>query len=261
MRLAIFSDVHSNWVAFKAVLADIDTQGEFDRILFAGDLAHGGPQPAPCIEAVLERGITGIYGNTEERLVDENAPLPSYILENPAWMAGMHASTQWTKSQLNSEHFAFLEALPFSLTIQPTANLADILLIVHGTPSSVSQGILPPKAWQQKHLGEVRQSDSRVLEILQGVEIPTIAYGHVHVPSVRQIGNYRLINVSSVSRAQDWDLRAKYAILEFADAQWQVEHRYVEYDIEQAIQAYLDSGMPYAENSTYWLRNGGEDNW
>ena len=43
MRLAIFSDVHSNWVAFEAVLADIDGQGEFEQILFAGDLAHGGP--------------------------------------------------------------------------------------------------------------------------------------------------------------------------------------------------------------------------
>lgn len=261
MRLAIFSDVHSNWVAFQAVLADIDAQGEFDQILSAGDLAHGGPHPIPCIEVAMEREIRGIYGNSEERIVDEDSPIPEYILENPEWLAGYQITTDWTKNQLKSEHLTFLQAMPFSLTISPTSNPADNLLMVHGTPHSATHGILPSETWQKQYLKEVRQSDARVLELLDGVQEHTIVYGHVHVPGIRQVGDYRLINVSSVSRAQDWDLRAKYAILEFRGGVWQAEHRYVEYDIEQAIQSYLDSDMPNAYNSTHWLRVGGEDNW
>ena len=219
------------------------------------------PQPVRCIEAVMQRGIRGIYGNTEERIVNENAPIPPYLLENPDWLASYHATSTWTKEQLKADHFEFLRSLPFSLTIKPTANSADSLLMVHGTPSSVSHGILPPEAWQETHLKEVRQSDKRVLELLEGVAEQTIVYGHVHVPNVRQVGSYKLINVSSVSRAQDWDLRAKYAILEFKGGEWQVEHRHVDYDTQHAIQVYLNSGMPYAYEATRWLRAGGEDNW
>ena len=261
MRLAIFSDVHSNWVALEAVLADIDKQGEFDQILFAGDLVNDGPLPIPCVEAVMARRIQGIYGNADERVVRDDVPIPSYILEHPEWLAGYQIGTDWTKTQLNAEQFAYLKGLPFSLTIAPTDNSADSLLIVHGTPSSVLHGILPSETWQEKYLKEIRQSDNQVLGLLAGVEERTIVYGHVHVPGVRKVGDYKLINVSSVSRAQDWDLRAKYAILEFNASKWQVEHHYVEYDIERAIQSYLNSDMPKAYNSTHWLRTGGEDNW
>lgn len=261
MRLAIFSDTHSNWVALQAVLADIDAQGPFDQILFAGDLVHGGPQPVECLEAVMERGISGIYGNSEERIIHPNVPIPSYILENPEWLAGYHAANEWTDARLNADHRDFLRELPFSLTISPTENSQDSLLIVHATPFSVTHGMLPPEDWQKKHLKEVRQSDARVLELLEDVEPQTIVYGHVHVPSVRQIGDYQLVNVSSVSRQQDWDLRAKYAILEFEAGTWQAEHRYIEYDIDAAIQAYIDAEVPHLESATHWLRHGGEDNW
>ena len=50
MRVALFSDVHGNAVAFDAFLADLDEQ-DVDPVVCLGDHAQGGPQPAECLSA------------------------------------------------------------------------------------------------------------------------------------------------------------------------------------------------------------------
>ena len=44
MRVALFSDVHGNGVAFRVMLADLEQQ-DVDRVVCLGDHAQGGPQP------------------------------------------------------------------------------------------------------------------------------------------------------------------------------------------------------------------------
>jgi predicted phosphodiesterase len=53
VRIALFSDVHGNGVAFRAMLADLTTQ-DVDRIVCLGDHAQGGPEPAECLELLRE---------------------------------------------------------------------------------------------------------------------------------------------------------------------------------------------------------------
>ena len=49
MRIAVISDIHSNLVAFEAVIADLKTASP-DAIVYLGDLVMKGPQPRECIE-------------------------------------------------------------------------------------------------------------------------------------------------------------------------------------------------------------------
>ena len=76
MRLAIISDIHGNWHALQAALADIERCGQFDQIWCLGDLAALGGQPHECIQALLslrekhgEERVKIIGGNTDRYLV------------------------------------------------------------------------------------------------------------------------------------------------------------------------------------------------
>ena len=53
MRIAIISDVHANWPALQAVLADLPT---VDDVICLGDLVGYGGEPARCLDYVRSRG-------------------------------------------------------------------------------------------------------------------------------------------------------------------------------------------------------------
>ena len=52
MRYLVLSDIHANLPAFKAVLEA--AKGQYDQVLFLGDLANFGPHPAECVELMKE---------------------------------------------------------------------------------------------------------------------------------------------------------------------------------------------------------------
>lgn len=247
MRVAIFSDVHGNVHALDAVLTDIAMQGPFDRIIFAGDLAYGAACPKQCVDLLRDYNIEGVYGNTDKLLWEPpTAPGLATAEEKQQWEEVFDAIS-WTRNAIGREGMNFLKALPFSLTLSPTHSYADNLLVVHANPKDVLAPILPPEDMQQAQLGEIKQPDDHIMPLLHNVPEKTIAIGHVHVPNVRHIGGHTIINIASVSRPQDGDKRSKYGILTFEDGAWQVEHRYISYDIEAARRAIIESKMPLGE--------------
>ena len=247
MRIAVFSDVHGNHHALQAVLADIDANGPFDHIAFAGDLVFGAALPAECVATLRERDYSAVYGNTDV-WVHDPPPIPENTPpeRRPGWEAFLN-TLAWTKDRIGPEGVAYLQAMPFELRFSPTDNPADDLLIVHANPRDVNAPIFPSPSHQMKFHGKIRQMDSDVLPLLEGVTARTIAFGHVHIPNVQRIGDYTLANIASVSRPQDNDWRCKYGVLTFADGAWAVEHRYVEYDVGTARKAILNSDVPGAE--------------
>jgi predicted phosphodiesterase len=55
MRIARISDIHSNHIALRAVLADIPRTG-VDQIVCPGDVANLGPEPNAVIEILVGLG-------------------------------------------------------------------------------------------------------------------------------------------------------------------------------------------------------------
>ena len=68
MRVALFSDVHGNAVAFDVFLADLDRQ-DVDRVVCLGDHAQGGPQPAECLERLRDLECPAVMGNSDDFLL------------------------------------------------------------------------------------------------------------------------------------------------------------------------------------------------
>lgn len=65
MRLAFFSDVHSNLPALQAVLADMAAVG-VDQGYALGDLVGYAPWPNEVLERLQAEGITCVMGNDDE---------------------------------------------------------------------------------------------------------------------------------------------------------------------------------------------------
>lgn len=62
MKIAVFSDLHGNYQATKAILDDIN-ENSFDEIICLGDIIGIGPKPKETLELVLNSNIDIVSGN------------------------------------------------------------------------------------------------------------------------------------------------------------------------------------------------------
>ena len=232
MKVAVFSDVHGNLTALEAVLADIAGQN-VDKVVFAGDLCLVGARPAACLQRVRAENISSIYGNTDDWILGRQQP--------PAFLTDL---AEWTLAQLDEGQRAWLDSLPFSKSISPTANPVDDLLVVHANLVDVNQLIFPAEAEQIERYGRFRQTDTDLRPLLAGLMCKTVAYGHLHIPSIRKIDDVQLFNISSVNMPGDNDPRAKYGIFSWNGHIWDFERRFVDYAISPEIEAYRQAHPP-----------------
>ena len=247
MRVAIFSDIHGNLTALRAVLSRIRAEAP-DLVLCAGDLAFAGPRPAECVAAVRDICHAVVYGNTEDWTLGRQRP--------PDALSGRG---EWTREQLSPEDLSWLGSLPFSHSVAAPGN-ADreaALLLVHANPREVNTQLFASPQRQRELFGEVRQDDEAAADLLAGTQAGTIAFGHQHIPSVRRVQGWQLVNVSSVHMPADGDPRAKFAVLTWEKGAWTADHRYVEWDVEPEARAYEQSGIPGGEAAARKLRETG----
>ena len=236
MRIAVFSDVHGNLTALKAVLADIGRK-RVDQTIFAGDLCLVGPLPAACLQEIQEAGVFCIYGNTDDWILGRQKP-PDHLKD----------LAKWTLAQLDESQREWLDGLPFSILVSPVADGLKDLLIFHANPVDVNQQILPSEVQQLALYGRIRQNDQDLNNLLNGTKGAVLAFGHLHIPGVRDWNHLRLINISSVSMPGDADPRAKYGLFTWQGGDWQFERRKVAFDISQEIAAYRRERPPGWEN-------------
>ena len=110
MRLALLTDLHANREALDACLAHAAAHKP-DRFAFTGDFVGYGADPAYVLDTVMAhvaRGAIAVQGNHD---------LAATRAARPQMHAEARESLEWTRAQLNSEHTAFLAALPLSQTV------------------------------------------------------------------------------------------------------------------------------------------------
>lgn len=256
MRVAIFSDVHGNLTALEAVLADIKQQSP-DVVFFAGDLCYNGPRPAECLQQLRDEGIAAIYGNTDMAVRDPVILSRRVSAVQQRRSEHIDDVVDWTWAQLSELERAWLRSLPFKRSLASSTNPRDDLLVVHANPLDTAQAIEPQPDAQKQFYGEVKQTDEALRPFLEHLTISVLAFGHLHIPSIRHWGNMTLANISSVSLPLDGDTRAKYGLLTW-DNGWSVEHRFVEYDVDKEIALLEQIRPPEWAHLCEWLRMGKE---
>jgi diadenosine tetraphosphatase ApaH/serine/threonine PP2A family protein phosphatase len=233
MRYAIVADIHSNLIAFNAVLDDAGRRGVVDGIWCLGDLVGYGPDPNECIELLRGTDHICVVGNHDLGAIgkaDINAFNPDAA-----------AACNWTAGQLNPSSIAYLEGLPHSLA-------EESFTLVHGSP--------------REPIWEYLMSTSVAKENFAYFKTQFCLVGHTHAPITFSYGeggscsarslvenirlflgeNRLIINPGAVGQPRDGDPRASYALYD-SEMGTVTLHR-VDYNIRSTQNRMVSKGLP-----------------
>lgn len=224
IRISLLSDIYGNLPALQAVMADVRADAP-DAVYVLGDMTNGCPWSAAVLDLLSDTGWPMLLGNHDDAVIQLETPRmdPRYAHR------ARYSALWWTRERLTPRHLALLAALPLELSLSHVD--AAPLHVVHGLPGNFFVGLRPdsPEAWARRKLAQVSEA--------------TIAAGHTHVPMVRQIGRWLVVNCGAVGAPYDGDVRASYARLTGDSRGWRAEIRRVVYDIGRVAEGFRSSGL------------------
>jgi diadenosine tetraphosphatase ApaH/serine/threonine PP2A family protein phosphatase len=235
MRFAAIADVHGNYLALEAVLADIRAQGITD-IVNLGDMASGALDARRTVDILMSLDAVHVLGNHDRYLIDRP------VEKMGAWDRPAHA-------QLDAEHLDWLRAVPMMQVFR------EQVFICHATPDN------DEVYWLEKAMpdGTVQTASLETIEATaKGIAQRLILCGHSHIArAVRLIDGRLIVNPGSVGCPGYRDSYppyphvvevgtpdARYAILERVGNAWQVTFRHVPYDHDAMAELARKNGMP-----------------
>ncbi|MBK7216662.1 MAG: metallophosphoesterase family protein [Candidatus Promineofilum sp.] len=229
MKLAVLSDIHANWPALAATMADVDAWRP-DLVLVNGDVVNSGPSNVACWEAVRQRaaadGWVLLRGNHEE-----------YVAEWLEYAGPRHGPaydlirlSEWTYRQLDDPAAAMaMAALPERW--QWAAPDGSRLVAMHASPLGNRAGIYP-----------FTSDDEARRKIVPGAAVFLTA--HTHVPHQRLLDGTQVVNTGSIGLPGDGDGRASYGRVTWERRRgWRAEIVRVAYDRAAAERDFFDSGF------------------
>ncbi len=230
-RFAILGDIHANFEALQAVLADARQQTVTDFVC-VGDIVGYNADPVACLQIVRDelncptvRGNHDHYCSHGEEKLDDFQPLAA-------------SAIAWARRQLSDADATWLKGLPLSRAVSG-------FTIVHST-------LDVPERW-----GYVfDQLDAEPHFTYQKTAV--CFHGHTHVPLVfekrREVtrlpakdlclssGPKYFVNVGSVGQPRDGDPCSSYVIY---DMQTRVMvFRRIAYDVATAMEKIRKAGLP-----------------
>lgn len=224
MRVAIVADIHGNLTAFEAVLRDLHETSP-DLILHGGDLADAGSGPCEVVDRIRDLEWAGVIGNTDEMLAAPES-LERFAAGSPQleslWTVVREMAAA-TREALGEKRIAWLGGLP-------RVSLHESFALVHASPES---------AWRAPRADA---PDAELASTYAPLQRPVVAYGHIHQPFVREIGELTVANTGSVSLSHDGDPRASYILIDGL----RPAIRRVTYDIAVEGKRLTASRLPHA---------------
>lgn len=227
MKVALVGDVHANLPALEAVLAHAALQG-VDAIWNTGDFVGYGAFPDLVVRRLQAAGALSIRGNYDTKAL--KAPQKA-----AKWQGRKHPDKilafQWAYDHLSPESRVYLAGLPKEIRFQAEGWQ---ILLTHGSPESVEEHLSPATP------------ETRLAQLAALTSADVIIFGHSHRAFVRKAAGKWFINTGSVGRPDDGDPRACYALLYLEPGTLGVCHIRVAYDLEAALQAIRQNGLPEA---------------
>ncbi len=251
MRIALFSDIHSNLPALESVLADIEKKKP-DTVYCLGDLVGYNIWANEVINEIRKRQIPTIAGNYDfgiGRASDDCGC--AYKTSTEKDMGKI--SISFTNSIVEVDERKYLRTLPAHIKVEFQLNNDKLnLLLVHGSPRRINE-----------YLFEDRDERS-LLRIMEHADADIMCFGHTHKPYHRILdlqaenkNHYRhAINIGSVGKPKDNNPKGCYVMLTINENSTienketvSAEFIRFDYDIEKAAKAIEESTLPneYAE--------------
>lgn len=240
MRIAFISDIHGNFTALEAVLADIKKHG-VDEIICLGDTVSLGPQPVEVLDALRELKTINIKGNHDGAILEPDKAEFYQITEH------LVPDLHWGRERLSTADYDFMKSFKDTHTLTFPNGIE--LLAFHGSPLSTT------------HLIQ-SSTDSGLLDsYFEGQSAKVLMGGHSHIQMQRRHGDKLILNSGSIGNAFVFAFSpgnpprllpwAEYAIVSQVDNTLDVDLRRVYFDIPKLVKLVEASDLP---GKAWWIR-------
>ena len=216
MRVLVISDLHGNWAALRAVVA----QERADQVFCLGDIVDYGPSPGETLRWVRENATVTVRGNHDTAVAFETSCGAS-----PDFRRLSEETRRLTIPMLSEEERRWVGALPIRTSVELDGRR---IVLLHAAPDDPLYQYLPATdvdGWRRA---------------VESVDADIILVGHTHLPVILPVGNKLVVNPGSVGLQRDGDPRASCAILEDGEPSL----LRVDYDPSATISLLASWGLP-----------------
>lgn len=233
MDIAIFSDIHGNYIALEKCIKYAVNRG-IRTFIFLGDYVGELAYPQKTMKIIYEMSAKYecyfIRGNKEDYWID-------YQKNGECGWKDKDSTTGsllYAYTNLSEKDLEFFKELPISKKLS-FDNMPSIT-ICHGSPNKVNQKLL--------------QGNAQTYEIMDASDTSIILCGHTHIQDKIVYNGKRVLNAGSVGVPLHSDGQSQFIILHGKDNTWEEEFISIDYDIERVIQELYSSGLN--KHAPYW---------
>ena len=263
MKIAVISDIHGNFPALSAVLADAKKRNVTEYV-FAGDYCLSGPFPDDCITAMRQIEHKHVIRGNEEHYLENLIGK-----DQQSWTDGQMQISYWCFRNISPDNLRYLMELPHSLefirngvTVHVSHASAD--WIGDWEFKTCGSAVLANRYAQTAVTPELLSRDIRSLwdqdagfqDRVSGLEEGIYLFGHTHVQwSYKALNrNTWLINPGSCGLPLDGILNTvPYTVIDIAEnGTVKIEEIRLPFDKQQYVEL-LKTTSQFAE-ANIWSR-------
>lgn len=239
MKLAIISDIHSNFMALENALCTIESMRKsgqgVDGIIFLGDYLTDFPYPQKTLrlldECRAEFSCYFIRGNREDYLIRHR------YSDGEGWSySSSSGSLLYTYENLTASDLDTFENMPICLDISLKG--APTITACHGSPANNKEWIMNRPLLIDKYTSEVAGS--------------LLLCGHTHRSGFAEANGRQVLFCPSVGLPQDRHHGSRMMTVELKRGVWRYRSIHVGYDKQKMLAEFHASGL--YEKAGVWAK-------
>lgn len=229
-KVAVLSDIHSNYYAFKVCYEDAVKCGA-EMFIFLGDYVSDLSEPQRTMNLVHE--IQSKYptvclrGNREGYMLDCESGNSSFTCGSKS------GSLLFTYEHLRKKDLDFIRELKVSDTIE-----------IEGVRIEIAHAAMDNDRYY------FDSNDGHTAEIFPQMKCDYLLTGHSHKQYIQKRAGKTIINPGSVGIPHGGTQHPKYALLDIVNGSISCQFRKVPYDMTDAIRSQFASGL--VDCAKYW---------
>ncbi|KKQ18750.1 MAG: hypothetical protein US31_C0002G0095 [Berkelbacteria bacterium GW2011_GWA1_36_9] len=184
MKIALISDIHGNYSAFRAVWAEIK---DYSLIMNVGDITGYYPDINESLKLLKNKKVINIFGNHDHYLLDGKLPFGKAEFLKKPFLNNLSTITQ--------DNLAFLQLLESSL-----------ILSINNLTIGLFHGSLD-------NFEEYTYADNN-FEAFKNSGLDVVVLGHTHQPMLKKINQTLVVNPGSVGQPRGLEKKSCYAIFD-----------------------------------------------
>ena len=230
MTVAVLSDIHSNYYAFKACYEDAVKCGA-KMFIFLGDYVSDLSEPRRTMDLVYEIGskypTVCLRGNREGYMLDCESGKSSFTRGSKS------GSLLFTYEHLRKKDLEFIRGLKISDTIE-----------IEGVRIEIAHAAMDNDRLY------FDSNDGHAADIFPQMKCDYLLTGHSHKQYIQRNAGKTIINPGSVGLPQGGTQHPKYALLDIVNGSIFCQLREVPYDMTDAIRSQFASDL--VDYAKYW---------